>query len=342
LEKMLSLYQEIYINLLTSIESVRLARLQNTPNVVQIEAAALPTNPIRPKPLQNTLLAAALGLMLAGAIVFLAEATEDLQTRREALKTHLLESGAQVLPPRFYAFPEETQWRGAVDNDLARAALYVQLLSAVTPRDIPGFTLSRPDNQLARARNRAGLTLLQWRDPQTAPQQASDPSLREMLEHAIAMPFEELKHLVGERLRQALAEARRPPRPARNGKSARLVFVNTVKTTLEIAQSLSRSLKNAGHHSALPLFEAACAAADRQEIEDNLRDCDAVFLIWNNDLRWLREQLRACVRIQARRDTPLLAVAVNCPPLDLGMELNLPLLWLAEGISGLVEVLDEA
>lgn len=77
LEKMLSLYQEIYINLLTSIESVRLARLQNTPNVVQIEAAALPSEPIRPKPVQNTLLAAALGLMLAAGIVFLIEYLDD-------------------------------------------------------------------------------------------------------------------------------------------------------------------------------------------------------------------------------------------------------------------------
>ncbi len=77
LEKMLSLYQEIYINLLTSIESVRLARLQNTPNVVQIEAAALPSDPIRPKPVQNTLLAAALGLMLAAGIVFLIEYLDD-------------------------------------------------------------------------------------------------------------------------------------------------------------------------------------------------------------------------------------------------------------------------
>ena len=77
LEKMLSLYQEIYINLLTSIESVRLARLQNTPNVVQIEAAALPVAPIRPRPVQNTLLAAALGLMLAAGLVFLIEYLDD-------------------------------------------------------------------------------------------------------------------------------------------------------------------------------------------------------------------------------------------------------------------------
>ena len=40
LQTTLGLYQQIYINLLNSLESIRLARLQNTPNIVQIEAAA--------------------------------------------------------------------------------------------------------------------------------------------------------------------------------------------------------------------------------------------------------------------------------------------------------------
>ena len=77
LDKTLGLYQQIYINLLTSIESVRLARLQNTPNVMQIEPAAQPTQPIRPRPLQNMLLAGAVGLMLAAGIVFLVEYLDD-------------------------------------------------------------------------------------------------------------------------------------------------------------------------------------------------------------------------------------------------------------------------
>ena len=73
LQTTMKLYQEIYINLLNNLEAVRLARLQNTPNVVSIEAAVVPGNPIRPKPVTNTGLAAVVGLMLAGGIAFLIE-----------------------------------------------------------------------------------------------------------------------------------------------------------------------------------------------------------------------------------------------------------------------------
>ena len=77
LQTTLDLYQGIYLNLLNNLESVRLARLQNTPNIVQIEPAVLPLEPIRPRPVQNTLLAGAVGLMLAAGIIFLGEYLDD-------------------------------------------------------------------------------------------------------------------------------------------------------------------------------------------------------------------------------------------------------------------------
>jgi capsular exopolysaccharide synthesis family protein len=77
LQSTLDLYQNLYINLLSSLETVRLARLQNTPNIVQIEPAVQPEEPIRPRPLTNTALAGAVGLMLAAGIVFLIEYLDD-------------------------------------------------------------------------------------------------------------------------------------------------------------------------------------------------------------------------------------------------------------------------
>ncbi|MBM3124031.1 MAG: polysaccharide biosynthesis tyrosine autokinase [Chloroflexi bacterium] len=77
LQTTLQLYQEIFFNLLNNLEAIRLARLQNTPNVVQIESATVPSNPIRPRPLMNIGLGAALGLMLAGGIAFLIEYIDD-------------------------------------------------------------------------------------------------------------------------------------------------------------------------------------------------------------------------------------------------------------------------
>ncbi len=77
LQSTLDLYQKVYLNLLDSQASVRLARLQNTPSVVQIDQAVVPGSPIRPKPLTNTLLAGMVGLMLGGGIAFLIEYLDD-------------------------------------------------------------------------------------------------------------------------------------------------------------------------------------------------------------------------------------------------------------------------
>lgn len=77
LQTTLALYQQIYLNILSNLETVRLARVQNTPNVVQIEPAVPSARPVRPQPLQTTLLAGAVGLMLALGIIFLVEYLDD-------------------------------------------------------------------------------------------------------------------------------------------------------------------------------------------------------------------------------------------------------------------------
>jgi len=77
MQSTLALYQQIYSNLLNSYESVRLARLQNTPNVVQVEVATANNNPVRPKPINNIGLGGAVGLMIAAGVVFLIEYLDD-------------------------------------------------------------------------------------------------------------------------------------------------------------------------------------------------------------------------------------------------------------------------
>ena len=80
----LTLYQQIYLSILNNLETVRLARLQNTPNVVQIESASLPENPVRPRKLVNTALAGIMGLIVAAGGVFIKEYFDDtLKTPEE-------------------------------------------------------------------------------------------------------------------------------------------------------------------------------------------------------------------------------------------------------------------
>jgi polysaccharide biosynthesis transport protein len=79
-----NLYQQIYLSILTSLENVRLARLQNTPNIVQIDVALAPVEPIRPRTLLNILLGGMGGLILTAGGVFLKEVLDDtLKTPEE-------------------------------------------------------------------------------------------------------------------------------------------------------------------------------------------------------------------------------------------------------------------
>jgi succinoglycan biosynthesis transport protein ExoP len=77
MQSTLQLYQQIDINLLNNLEEIRLARLQNTPNIVQIESAITPGSPIQPRPMQNTGLSAVVGLLLAGTVAYLIEYIDD-------------------------------------------------------------------------------------------------------------------------------------------------------------------------------------------------------------------------------------------------------------------------
>lgn len=70
-------YREIYSNLLLSYESVRLSEAQSVSSIVQIEPAVPDPAPVRPKVLQNTLLAAVVGFLLAAGVIVAREALDD-------------------------------------------------------------------------------------------------------------------------------------------------------------------------------------------------------------------------------------------------------------------------
>ena len=89
LESKVAQYREIYSNLLQSYEQVRLSEAQTISSVVQIELAPVPTEPIRPKTMQNTLLAAVVGLLLASGAIVAREALDDTLKTPEDVTKHL-------------------------------------------------------------------------------------------------------------------------------------------------------------------------------------------------------------------------------------------------------------
>lgn len=77
LEGLQAQYQQTLTYLMQSYEAVRLAETQMTSSVTQVEPATVPIYPISPRAGTNTILAAIVGLLLAGGIVFLIEALDD-------------------------------------------------------------------------------------------------------------------------------------------------------------------------------------------------------------------------------------------------------------------------
>jgi capsular exopolysaccharide synthesis family protein len=68
-----SLYQQIYVSVLNNLESVRLAKLQNMPNVVQIQPAIVPDDPVRPRTMLNSVLGGIIALILSAGFLILKE-----------------------------------------------------------------------------------------------------------------------------------------------------------------------------------------------------------------------------------------------------------------------------
>lgn len=73
LEKDLSLYQQVYLNFLNNLETVRMQEMQNVPNVIQVNPAVLNEEPVSPRILRDTILGILAGLILAVAGVLLAD-----------------------------------------------------------------------------------------------------------------------------------------------------------------------------------------------------------------------------------------------------------------------------
>ena len=72
-----ALFQQIYTNLLQSLEAVRLAEAQGVSTVNLVEQADPAVNPVRPNVLQDTFLATVIGFLVGIGITFLIEALDD-------------------------------------------------------------------------------------------------------------------------------------------------------------------------------------------------------------------------------------------------------------------------
>jgi hypothetical protein len=155
---------------------------------------------------------------------------------------------------------------------------------------------------------------LLWRERSLDPTSVADPDHRSMLELARACAIEDFKRAV-------VDEARRKPPPLSRASANVMVFVNADRRDRDLAQQIGGELMKRGVECFYPL-ESGTPEEIRRDLEETLRDCDGVLLIYGSaGTDWIRYQLRQSSKARARRDPdrPLKALAVfEGPPPDKG------------------------
>jgi non-specific protein-tyrosine kinase len=137
----LTQYQTSYANLLQSYEALRLTEAQSTDTIVLIEAAVVPEDPVRPRVLVNTLLAAVVGALAALGLVFLLEYLDDrVQTPEDLQRIAPIPVLGAIgqLPASGRGVHGKVRGRtrgkaGARDEDAADAAGMAEMISLQEP-----------------------------------------------------------------------------------------------------------------------------------------------------------------------------------------------------------------
>ncbi len=263
--------------------------------------------------------------------VFLADVTDDLESIRDATRRYLDQAGIQVIPETLYP-RDPVAFLSAMDRDLSRSKLFVQLLSGLTGKRPPELPQGYVRLQRDRARE-LRTPILQWRSRELDLAGVEDPDQLALLqdETVLAVGIEEFKREVAERA------LRKDSLRTQQKRDTALVFVESEADDRPLAESVCHVLGERGLGYALPLRKGD-AAAIRKDLEENLLDCDALIIIYGSiSVGWVREQLRFLRKILLRREQPLGALAVYQGPPEPKdpLDFNLPALRTLDGRRGI-------
>jgi nucleotide-binding universal stress UspA family protein len=265
--------------------------------------------------------------------VFLAEVTDDLDAESDSLRRTFEQAGLAVLPTTWY--PREPEaYRQALDVDLAKAKVFVQLLSELPGKRPPGLPQGYVRLQHERA-VAAGLPVVQWHRRDLDPAAVADPEHRAFLqgETVMVVGLEELK-------REAIERAQAAPKPASPAPPTdALVFVDAEAGDAELATAAADLLAAHGLSCVLPLRSGSPAEV-REDLEQNLMFCDALVVVWGTiGARWVRDQLLVWRKVGWKRERPLKFLALlEGPPADKEpLGLSVPNLDVLDGRGGVDE-----
>jgi hypothetical protein len=248
--------------------------------------------------------------------VYLAEVTEDLDTRRDAVRRHLDQAGFGVLPEGEPAHNDPEAYRVALDAALARSVAFVQLLSATPGRRFKGSVLSYVALQHERAAL-AGIPVLQWRSRQIDTRSDEIPEDHRKLiigPTVAATDLSEFQSLVVETVKKLTTPAAKYPDNLTAAAGDKLVFVDAEETDLEAAGAIIGIFEARGV-GALPPVRGTTPEATRAALRTRMLACDGMVLLHGNNSDWPILQWAHFRKLKAEREAPNCAIGLcDLPP----------------------------
>lgn len=192
--------------------------------------------------------------------VFVARATDDLESREVELRNHLASSGLQVSARRHYGQGSRSAFEAAVRDELAGCSVFAQVLSEARGPEVDFDDQHRLPVLLAEIARQSGLPIVQWRDRHVDPSRIdSDDAHRALVDGAMACGFDEFARQVV----QAATAPRKPP-PAANP-SGMVIFVDHLPMDSALAEDLRKILGEEGFDEVyLPVSKGDPEAVSKQ------------------------------------------------------------------------------
>jgi hypothetical protein len=244
--------------------------------------------------------------------VFLAEVTDDLDDQREEVRRYLLQAGLAVVPEGIYP-RDPAAFRTAAESDLARAMLFVQLLSGLAGKRLPGApqTIVGLQHECALTR---GVPVVQWHSRGLDLASVAHPDHRARLDgpSVIVVDLQEFKRLVVQRVAELTAPKAAAPKADQDADT--LVFVNAEEADLDLAKRIGGVLFRRGIGYVLP-NRSRRPAEVRKSLDTYLLNCDGLVLVHGTNPDWVFEQVIRFRKVRPRRESSIKAIGIcDGPP----------------------------
>ena len=226
----------------------------------------------------------------ASPAVYLAEGTPDLDDDRDALATFIEKLGYRILPSKLYPRGAE-EFAAMLDQDLARAKLFVQLLGPFGTRRTDDLPLGYEGLQLDRAQAAKVPVLAAYLRDTVELKAIKNESHRQLLQEAMALDLEELKAAIRVKLEElALREAK----PAAPETGERPVLIHVLGGDLASAFQIRDRL--AAQQMA---YEIVDESEPLEELA-KIRDYSGLVLVYGekSEGKWIKQRMRTLMDVR--------------------------------------------